>query len=114
MKPSKHRNVKVVVDGFKFDSKAEYHRYTILSLLQRSKVITKLQLQVKYLLTPILTRDDGKRERATHYVADFVYWEDGKLVVEDVKGNPKNTPEFIIKRKLMLEKHGITVREIRK
>jgi len=112
MKPSKFRNVKVVVDGIKFDSKAEYHRYTVLSLLQRSKVITKLQLQVKYLLTPILTKDDGKRERATHYVADFVYWEDGKLVVEDVKGG-KSTPEFIIKRKLMLEKHGITVKEIR-
>lgn len=109
---SKFRNVKVVVDGIKFDSKAEYHRYTVLSLLQRSRVISKLQLQVKYLLTPILTKDDGKRERATHYVADFVYWEDNKLVVEDVKGG-KSTPEFIIKRKLMLEKHGITIKEIR-
>lgn len=114
MSRSKFGNVKLVVDGIKFDSKAEYHRYTILSLLQKSKVITKLQLQVKYLLTPIMARDDGKRERASHYIADFVYWEDNKLVVEDVKGNPKNTPEFIMKRKLMLEKHGISIREIRK
>jgi hypothetical protein len=52
-------------------------------------------------------------ERACHYLADFEYIENGNLIVEDVKGG-KSTPEFIIKRKLMLDKYGITVREIRK
>ncbi|KDD41088.1 PF06356 domain protein [Bordetella bronchiseptica OSU095] len=44
------------------------------------------------------------------YVGDFSYIEDGRRVVEDAKG--MRTRDYIIKRKLMLEKHGITVREV--
>ena len=36
--------------------------------------------------------------------------ENGKQIVEDVKG--KLTPVYIIKRKLMLHVHGIKIREI--
>ena len=49
-------------------------------------------------------------ERATYYVADFVYEENGKKVVEDTKG--VKTKDYILKRKLMLWVHGIRVREV--
>ena len=49
-------------------------------------------------------------ERECSYKADFVYGEDGKTVVEDVKGF--RTKEYIIKRKLMLERYGIRIRDV--
>ncbi|KCB33777.1 hypothetical protein L541_4890 [Bordetella hinzii CA90 BAL1384] len=39
-----------------------------------------------------------------------MYFEGDRVVVEDAKG--ARTPDYIIKRKLMLERHGITVREV--
>jgi hypothetical protein len=51
-------------------------------------------------------------EKAVRYVADFVYIDNdtGRMVVEDTKGF--RTPDYIIKRKLMLKVHGITIKEI--
>ena len=49
-------------------------------------------------------------ERAVHYIADFAYMQDGEWVVEDTKGF--KTRDYIIKRKLMLWKNGIRVKEI--
>jgi hypothetical protein len=49
-------------------------------------------------------------EQAVKYVADFVYTENGKRVVEDTKGF--RTKDYIIKRKLMLWVHGIKIREV--
>jgi hypothetical protein len=48
-------------------------------------------------------------EREVAYIADFVYTEDGKRIVEDSKGF--KTKDFIIKRKLMLYMHGIRIKE---
>lgn len=84
--------------------------------MERGGVIKDLQCQVEFLLIPALTRDDGKKERPCKYIADFVYFENGKQIVEDVKGyrdpNSAGYAKFAIKRKLMLEKYGITVKEI--
>ena len=49
------------------------------------------------------------RLRECSYVADFVYIEDGKEVVEDSKG--KKTREYQIKKKLMLWRYGIEIKE---
>jgi hypothetical protein len=49
-------------------------------------------------------------ERACVYKADFVYIENGRMVVEDVKGC--KTPEYKLKRKLMLWVKGIRIREV--
>ena len=49
-------------------------------------------------------------ERPCTYVADFVYKEGGKTVVEDTKGF--RTKDYIIKRKLMLQVHGIRIKEV--
>ena len=56
---------------------------------------------------------DSKREalRECAYVADFTYTDTrtGEHIVEDVKGH--RTPEYIIKKKLMLHLYGIEVTE---
>lgn len=49
-------------------------------------------------------------ERECSYKADFMYEENGKSVVEDVKGF--RTKEYIIKRKLMLYQYGIRISEV--
>ena len=91
--------------GEVFDSKKEYYRWCELHLLQRAGKIADLQRQVKYELIP---KQDG--ERACYYVADFVYKDaDGNTVVEDTKG--VRTDAYKIKRKLMLQVHGIRIKE---
>lgn len=97
-----------------FDSRAELKRYLVLCHMQRRGEITDLQRQVRYKLTDAHRRADGRLERAAYYVADFVYTQDGKAVVEDVKGYTRGSTYnlFALKRKIMLEKHGIEVQEI--
>lgn len=99
-----------------FDSKREARRYMDLWLMQRAGEITNLQTQVTYPLLPKQVHPDGTQERAIDYVADFVYEKDGETVVEDSKGF-RNTASaayrvFVMKRKMMLYFHGITVREV--
>lgn len=104
---NKYRNRKTEIDGIVFDSKREAQRYAELQLLQRAGEIRDLSMQVEFELIP---KQDG--ERACKYKADFVYHmaDTGKMVVEDVKG--KRTREYIIKRKLMLWRHGIKIVEV--
>lgn len=106
---SKYHNQKTVCNGILFDSKHEAERWQDLLLAERANVISNLRRQVKYELIPT-QYTDTKTERAVNYVADFVYEEDGKTVVEDAKGVP--TKEYIIKRKLMLFRYGIEIREV--
>ena len=104
---NKYRNRKTEIDGIVFDSKREAQRYAELQILQRAGKIRDLSMQVEFELIP---KQDG--ERACKYKADFVYHmaDTGKIVVEDVKG--KRTREYIIKRKLMLWRHGIQIVEV--
>ena len=91
-------------DGQVFDSVKEYHRWGCLRLLERAGEIKDLKRQVKFELIP---KQEG--ERACHYIADFTYMENGKLVVEDCKGF--KTDVYKIKKKLMLMEHGIRIKE---
>lgn len=99
-KKSKYHNVRIEVDGIKFDSKKEYKRYTELKLLERAGEIKDLRLQVPYELIP--AQKGGLRsERPLVYLADFVYFDNGKSmeVIEDTKG--VKTDLYVAKRKLM-------------
>ena len=109
---SKYGNTKVEDDGIKFDSKAEHKRWQYLVMLERAGEIKDLKLLVPVILIPSMPRPSGGRERSTTYLADFTYQtKAGVKVVEDVKGAV--TPEFRLKRKLMLFVHGIEVQEVR-
>jgi hypothetical protein len=106
---SKYGAKKVTVHGITFDSRKEAKRYEELVLLERAGKVSNLETQVKFELIPSQRIDGKVVERAVTYKADFVYLENGKKVVEDTKGF--KTPEYIIKRKLMLYVHGIQVKE---
>lgn len=106
----KYHAKKTELDGITFDSKKEANRYAELKLLERSGAIHNLQRQVRYELIPAQKKNGKTVERACHYIADFVYEENGKTVVEDVKGF--RTKEYVLKRKLMLQVYGIEVREV--
>ena len=122
----KYNNRKIEVDGMVFDSKKEASRYEELLLLQKAGAISGLRRQVRYVLIPaqrewcdeIYTRGENKGknkpgkvlERECTSIADFVYYQNGEVVVEDTKGF--RTKEYIIKRKLMLYMHHIRIKEI--
>ncbi|WP_369070811.1 DUF1064 domain-containing protein [Burkholderia gladioli] len=114
-KQSKYRNSKCEHEGIKFDSRKERSRWFHLIQLQAAREIRDLQLQVAYVLIERRQRDDGTWEKATKYVADFVYTDvaTGKTVVEDVKSPAtRKNPTYVLKRKLMLDRHGITIKEL--
>lgn len=120
----KYRNKKTIVDGIVFDSRKEALRYRELSMLWRAGVISDLELQKEFELIPAQYETfprygkkgqrlkDGKRciEKPVKYKADFVYKENGSVIVEDTKG--VKTKDYIIKRKLMLHIHNIKIKEV--
>lgn len=108
-KINKYRNHKTTIDGITFDSKKEAQRYLALKEMQENGEICDLKRQVEWVLIPS-QKTSTETLRPVKYRADFTYYKDGKLIVEDVKG--VKTPEYKIKRKLMYEKHGIEVVEI--
>lgn len=106
---SKYHSTPTEVNGIRFDSKREANRWAELRILERAGKIQKLKRQVRYLLIPSQYRDGKCVEREASYIADFVYIKDGHLVVEDCKGF--RTPEYRLKRKLMLERYDIRLVE---
>ena len=99
---NKYRAIKTIVDDITFDSKKEAKRYTQLKLLVKAGVVTKLELQPRYDLI-INTVKCG------FYKADFRYFENGKEVIEDVKG--MKTPVYNLKKKLIKAIYGIEIFE---
>lgn len=126
MRRRKYGNTKVTVDGIQFDSKREAARYQELKLLERAGVISFLQRQAKFQLIPnqyapsneTYTKGPRKGQRKPgkllehecSYIADFCYIRNGETVVEDAKGY--RTEVYKIKKKLMLERYGIQIREV--
>jgi hypothetical protein len=84
---NKYYAQKCKIKGVEFDSRKEAQRYQVLLLLQKAGQISELQTQIKYILIPAQRDENGKLiEREVSYIADFVYKENGREVVEDVKG----------------------------
>ena len=82
---SKYKNKKTEVDGIVFDSGKEASYYRFLKEQEEAGEISNLRMQVSYEIIPAVwedqvvhlkTKDKVVRrcvQRATHYVADFVY-----------------------------------------
>lgn len=98
----KYRNKKVQIDMYVFDSKLESERYKQLYLLEKAGEIKNLQLQVPFLLQESF-RKNGKTYRKIEYIVDFMYEENGQVIVEDTKG--MKTEVFKIKQKLFEYKY---------
>ena len=89
-------------EGFRFDSKKELKRYLELKMLEKAGKIKDLKLQPVFLLQEGFYYQ-GKAIRQITYRADFEYIENGKRVVEDVKGF--KTDVYKLKKKLFLKKY---------
>lgn len=123
---NKYKAKKTLFNSRLYASKKEAQRAAELQLMEKAGVITNLQEQVPFELIPAQYEyferygkkgkrlKDGRRclERSVDYVADFVYTENDKVVVEDAKSPATRTKDYVIKRKLMLERLGIRVREV--
>lgn len=105
---SKYHAKKTTVDGITFDSRREADRYLVLKSMEEDGAIEDLRRQVRYELVPAFDVD-GRHYRPIYYVADFVYREDGREVVEDVKGMKTDT--YRIKSKLVAYRYGMNIRE---
>jgi hypothetical protein len=106
-KRAKFGNEKVVVNGRKFDSKREAGRAGELELQQKLGLISDLKYQVRF---ELIGKQQG--ERPAFLKVDFTYVEEGQLVVEDVKSKASKTQQYVLRRKLLLERHGIRIREV--
>ena len=111
----KYRNTKIKTEnGEIFDSKKEYHRYIQLRAMQANGRIYHLQRQVKRVLIPA-QKGEQRNERSVTYTSDFEYDQakTGKHIVEDTKSEiTRKDKAYIIKRKLMLERYGISIVEV--
>jgi len=70
---------KIEIDGITFDSRAEGRRYSQLKLLERAKEIKALAVHPTFPL-----KINGVTIGT--YKPDFVFFEGGRQIVEDVKG----------------------------
>lgn len=98
----KYRNKPTKVDGITFQSRKEAKRWVELKHLLAAGRISILRRQVSFRL-------EVRGVLIARYIADFVYVEDGRLVVNDTKGFI--TPVFKLKRKLMKACHNIEILE---
>ena len=101
-KPNKFGAVPTSAHGYTFASKGEAERYSHLVMMERAGKIQHLRRQVPYRLVVEGTL-------VCRYIADFVYFQDGKRIIEDFKG--VRTPEYKLKAKLFRALTGVKIRE---
>lgn len=113
-KTNKFKNIRVEVDGEKFDSKREAAYWHELQLRQMAGEIRDLRRQVTFpLYTPSFA--DGVNCEDSALIVDFVFFDNdatGAEHVQDVKG-AKETPMFASKAKRLFIQQGIEVEIIR-
>ena len=105
-----------------FDSQKEARRYDELALLLRAGKIRKLKLQPQFTLQESYISSEGERVMAIRYTADYSYERatepdaNGDIwwvkVVEDVKSRASKTEAYEIRRRLLQERFGVTIKEV--
>lgn len=106
---SKYRARATVIDGIRFDSKAEARRWSELLLLQRANKIADLERQPVY---PLHAPDGTK---IGDYVADFRYFDfdRNEQIIEDVKSPASaKIPLYRWKKKHTEAEHKIKITEV--
>lgn len=114
---NKYGAAKVEYKGILFDSRYERDRYIYLCHLQKQGKISGLRLQqrfriikkvIKLVPTQLKTKvrwDEKVIEKEASYHCDFLYKENGKIIVEEFKSKmTAELPDYILRRKLMVNK----------
>jgi hypothetical protein len=102
MKVFRHKfsAVRTQNDGFSFASKKEAARYAELKLLKAKGEVLFFLMQTPFHMAP-----------KCRYVCDFtVFWKDGTVTFEDVKGF--KTSEYKTKKKVVEQLYGVEITEI--
>lgn len=102
-KAPKYKNQITFVEGVRFQSLKEAERYKWLRIFERQKKILDLKRQVAY---PIFINGI----LICKWLADFTFYEDGKLVIEDAKGF--RTKEYKLKKKMVEAFYTVTIKEV--
>ena len=116
LQENKYHNKKCEYNGIKFDSIKEKDWYMVLLNYKRNGRIKELELQKKFILQESFTDNQGNKQRAITYIADFFYY-DTKLkcyVAEDVKSKAtKNDKVYKLKSKMFMYQYpNIVFKEI--
>ncbi len=99
MNKHKYSAVKTIRDGFKFSSKKEAARYDDLILLKRAGDIVFFLRQVPFHLPGNVT-----------YRVDYqIFWSNGEVTFEDVKG--MRTAQYITKKKMVESLYPVEIIE---
>jgi hypothetical protein len=108
-KSSKFNNVKVIIDGYVFDSKKEAEFYGSLKLKKKAGLIKDYQMQVKY---DIIVN----KIHIANYFLDFLIINlDDSIDYIDIKGKDLKTNKFIktgvfaLKKKLVEALYNINI-----
>lgn len=111
---SKYGNTRVEQNGQKFDSGKEARRWLVLKQMESQGLISDLRRQVAFELAPAVRLEGEKRKKpALRYIADAVYTQDGKVIVEDVKSAiTRANPLYRAKKHLLKTVHGLDIKEI--
>ena len=99
---SKYNAKKITIDGYLFDSLMESRRYENLKLMVVSGDIESLEIHPVF---PLVVND----KRIGKYIADFQYTENGKQIIEDVKGF--KTSLYRLKKRLVEALYGVEILE---
>lgn len=121
-KKTKYGNTPTARGNHKFDSQKEANRWDELLVLYAAGAIKNLRRQQEFRLMGSFVDMEGNRARGISYIADFFYEEKHTdrygtevwvRVVEDVKSEATaKDQKYAIKKKLMKEVFGITIREV--
>ena len=116
LQENKYHNKKCEYNGIKFDSIKEKDWYMVLLNYKRNGRIKELELQKKFILQESFTDNQGNKQRAITYIADFFYY-DTKLkcyIAEDVKSEAtRNDKVYKLKKKMFMYQYpNIVFKEI--
>ena len=114
-KANKYHARKTTVCGRTFDSKREADYYLELLARKQAGEIVRIGFQPSYTLLEGFTDNQGNRQKAITYTADFfVTFADGHSEVIEVKG--MRTRDYLLRKKLflhMMRDKNIIFREVR-
>lgn len=114
-KKNKYNARKTVMCGHEFDSKREAEIYLDLLSRKQHGEIVRIGLQPSYTLLEGFRDNQGNKQRAITYTADFfVTYADGRHEVIEVKG--VRTRDYQLRKKLflhMMRETDIIFREVR-
>jgi hypothetical protein len=98
-------------DAIRFDSHREAQRFVELRQWLEAGLISHLTLQPQFALTTHTPQ--GVEVGVGVYRSDFSYTQNGKTVIEDVKGMRRTTDLYAWKRKHAELQYGIRIVEVR-